>query len=575
MSQKNNKSAIDKSSNLYFIRHSAAHILAQATKRLFGNVKFGVGPVTENGFFQDMLVTEGTIKESDLEKIEAEMRQIIAEDLPIEGKRYTRSEALEIMKDDPLKIDLINKFEGDSFGIYSQGEFFTLCEGNHTKRTSEVQFFKLQSIAGVYWQGKRENVQLQRVSGIAFETQAELDAYLLRLELAKKFDHRLIGKEQNLFSFLPEAPGIPFFYPKGWTVFNLLVEMCRKLLKKYGYQEIRTPQMLKEDLWHQSGHYENYKENMFFCKTQDESFCFKPMNCPGAILTYQNGLHSYRDLPMRLAEFGAVHRFELSGALHGLFRVRAFTQDDAHVFCTLDQVKEEIRRMILFCKELYEPFGFPEISYVVSTRPEKSIGTEQDWIVATSALIDVLNEEKIDFSINEGDGAFYGPKIDIYIKDSLDRSWQCGTIQVDYNQPERFKINYVAADQSRIRPVMIHRAIFGSLERFMAICIEHFRGKFPLWLSPVQVRVLTITEKQAGYGETVLAALLAAGVRAEADYSNETVSAKIRLANSEKIPMMVVLGAKECEAGTVTVRLADGTQQPNLLMQDLIALFQK
>jgi len=561
-------------SSLYKIRHSAAHILLQAVTRIFGKeVKPAIGPVTENGFFYDLL-TPIPVKESDLENIEAEMRKIIQENFSITGRQVSKSEAREIYQNNPFKLEIIDRIEAETVGIYSQGEMFDLCQGGHTNGTGDVQHFKLTSIAGSYWRGNKDNTQLQRISGIAFETAEDLENYQTRLELAKKYDHRITGKELGLFLFLQEAPGMVFFQPKGFTVYNLIVNYVRGLLLKYNYQEVKTPVLLKEELWHESGHYENYKENMFFCAAGDEKYCLRPMNCPCHILLYREGLKSYRDLPLRIAEFGLVHRFELSGALHGLYRVRSFTQDDAHVFCPEELVKSEIRNMLAMAQEIYKRFGFSKISIAVSTKPEKFIGDEASWTKATKALTDALEEESLPYFIKEGEGAFYGPKIEMYLEDTLKREWQCGTIQVDFALPERFKLEYVAADQSRKTPVMIHRALLGSMERFFAICLEHYQAKLPFWLAPVQFKVLTITSNQEDYAKSIFTQLTTAGFRGEIDFSADTVSAKIRTTTLEKVPLMLIVGGKEAEAGTVTLRYPDGKQQFGMTLEQCLELFQ-
>lgn len=564
----------EKESVLYKIRHSTAHVLMQAIQRLFINVKPNVGPVNENGFFYD-LYSETPIKEADLDRIEQEMHKIVAENHTISGKQVSKEEARKIYHNNPFKLEIIDRIETETVGIYSQGEFFDLCQGFHTESTGEIGNFKLTGIAGNYWKGDKNNIQLQRISGVAFETAAELKEYFERLELAKQFDHRLLGKELDLFSFFSESPGMVFLHPKGLTLYNLLIEHSRKIKKKYGFVEIKTPVVLKEELWHESGHYENYRENMFFCHANEEKYCVRPMNCPCAILLYREGLHSYKELPIRLAEYGLVHRYELSGVLHGLFRVRAFTQDDSHIFCMPSQVQDEVRSMLRLATETYNKFGFSDFRIAVSTRPEKCIGDLDAWNTATEILYEALKAESCSFFIKEGEGAFYGPKIELLIKDSLGREWQCGTIQIDFFLPQRFKINYVASDQNKQSPVMIHLAVLGSLERFMGICIEHHRGKFPLWLAPIQTKILTITNNQEAYGQAILQHLSEAGIRAELDTSNETVSAKIRKATVEKVPTMIIIGAKEQASETLTLRYPDGTQITNLTKDQVMGHLQQ
>ncbi len=551
---------MNKSSNLYKLRHSAAHILAQAVTRLYSEVKLAVGPVTETGFFYD-LTTKTPISSDDLPKIESEMHKIVAENFAITGKMHSKDAARELYPTNLFKQEIIDRIPAKEVSIYTQGEFFDLCEGNHTESTGGVQFFKLMNVSGSQWNSKNGPVPLQRISGIAFETQNELEEHLEMLEHAKKFDHRVLGQELDLFTFLDQAPGMAFFKPKGTIIFNLLIDLMRSIQKKYGFKEIKTPIILKEEMWHTSGHYENYKENMFFCGAGDESFCVRPMNCPCAVLTYKQGLHSYNNLPMRLAEFGLVHRYELSGTLHGLSRVRSFTQDDAHIFCTMEQLENEIINCLKLAQETYSYFNFASVEYIVSTRPEKSIGDDVMWEKATAALENALKNLNMPYRIAEGDGAFYGPKIELQIKDCVGRKWTCGTVQVDPFLPERFEIEYVDADQSRKRPIMVHRAILGSIERFFGIILEHFKGKLPLWLAPVQFSVLTISEKQKDYAANVFAQLEDMGLRTEIDDSDSTISAKIRNSASQKIPAALVIGAKEVEQSTVTVRLADGRQK--------------
>lgn len=546
----------------------------QAIKRLFPNILPNVGPVTENGFFYEFF-SETPLKESDLETIEKEMFKIVKENFEITGKQVSKDEAKQIYAENKFKLEIIERIENNTVGIYSQGEFFDLCQGHHTATTGEVKHFKLTSIAGQYWKGDKNNLQLQRISGVAFETEKELSEYFERIELAKQFDHRLLGKELDLFSFFPESPGMVFLHPNGLTLYNLLIEHSRKIKKKYGYVEIKTPVILKEELWHESGHYENYKENMFFCQAADEKYCVRPMNCPCAILLYKNSLHSYREFPLRIAEYGLVHRYELSGVLHGLFRVRSFTQDDSHIFCMQEQVQDEVKSMLKLAKETYNKFGFSDFRIAVSTRPEKFIGDTDTWGTATKYLCEALSQENLPFFIKEGEGAFYGPKIEILIKDSLAREWQCGTIQIDFFLPQRFGINYVSSDQSKKTPVMLHLAVLGSLERFMGICIEHHRGKFPFWLAPVQTKILTITNQQEAYGQKIADALSEAGFRVEVDFSSETVSAKIRTTTMAKIPSMIVIGAKEESSNQLTIRLPDGTQKNGLSFEDAVEMFKK
>lgn len=558
----------DRESSIYKIRHSAAHILFQAVRRIFGDdVKPAIGPVTDNGFFYDLLAPK-QICEPDLERIEAEMHKIVEENFEIVGEQVTKDKARGLYKNNQFKLEIIDRIPSDTVGIYTQGEMFDLCQGGHTERTGDVKHFKLMSVAGSYWKGDRNNPQLQRISGVAFESAKELRIYLQNLEQAKKFDHRLTGKDQDLFFFSQYSPGMVFFKPKGTVVFNLLIDFVRGILQKYKYQEIRTPLLLKEELWHQSGHYDNYRENMYFCDSGDEKYCLRPMNCPCAVLVFREGLRSYKELPLRLAEFGMVHRYELSGALHGLFRVRNFTQDDAHVFCMPDQIENEVRTMLKMAKEVYDKFGFENIKYCVSTRPEKSIGDDASWEHATKSLSNALEAEGLKYEVNEGDGAFYGPKIDIYLLDAFARQWQCGTVQVDPFLPERFGIEYVASDQQRKKPIMLHRALLGSVERFLAICLENYKAKLPFWLSPVQCRVLTISQEQNKYAQEVLDQLQLQGFRVDSDFVDDNISAKIKVASTSKIPTMLLIGDKELAAGVVTLRFADGKQRPGISLNE-------
>lgn len=554
---------MQESNHLYNIRHSAAHIVAQAVIRLFPGTKQAIGPVTENGFFADLQTTT-PVKEQDLSRVEDEMRKIVQENLQIIGRKVTKTEARSIYKDNQFKLDLLDRIEDEFVGVYTQGEYHDLCRGGHTEFTGAVKFFKLISVSGSYWKGKKDNVQLQRITGVAFESQKELDQYFEKLELAKKLDHRIFGKDLKLFTFLPEAPGMPLFQPKGYLVVKKLITFVQKLLKQFNYQEIKTPMMLKETLWHQSGHYENYKDNMFFCNTglaeQEEMYCVKPMNCPGAMLLFKEGLRSYRELPLRFAEFGQVHRYELSGALHGLFRVRTFTQDDAHIFVSEEILADELKNIVKMAMIVYDKFSFKKVYFAVSTRPAKSIGDDSSWNIAIEALKNALIASNIDFVIQEGEGAFYGPKIDIMIEDVLERKWQCGTIQIDFFMPQRFELEYVASNQERKTPIVIHRAILGSVERFLGILLEHYKGALPFWLAPVQVKILPITEKQNNFCEILLEKLSTLGFNVEIDLSSETISAKIRQSTQEKVPIALIVGSKEVENNTLTLRKMSGEQ---------------
>jgi threonyl-tRNA synthetase len=542
-----------KGKNAY--RHTASHILAQAVKRLYPNAKLAIGPSIDNGFYYDFDM-ERPFTPEDLTKLEAEMAKIIKEDLPIERFTLPRDEAIKFMQErnEPYKVELIEDLpEGEEISFYKQGEFTDLCAGPHLLSTGKVKAVKLMQLAGAYWRGSEKNKMLQRIYGTAFPKKSELDEYITRLEEAKKRDHRKLGRELDLFDILDEGPGFPFFMPKGMVLRNILENYWREEHTKRGYQEIKTPIILNEELWHRSGHWDHYKENMYFTKIDGADYAIKPMNCPGGMLAFKRKLHSYRDLPQRMAELGLVHRHELSGALHGLMRVRCFTQDDAHIFMTPDQIKDEILGVIALIDDFYAVFGF-KYHVELSTKPEDSMGTEEQWNMATNALRDALEARGMNYKINEGDGAFYGPKIDFHLEDSIGRTWQCGTIQLDFQMPERFDLNYVGADGEKHRPVMIHRVVFGSIERFIAILTEHYAGAFPAWLSPVQVKVIPLIEKHHDYAQEVERKLTDAGFRAETDYRNEKIGFKIREAQLEKLPYMLIIGDKELEAGTVAVR---------------------
>ena len=536
-------------------RHTASHIMAQAVKRLYPETKLAIGPSVADGFYYDV-DRDTPFTTEDLEKIEKEMKKIVKEALPIERFTKSREEAIAFMKErqEPYKVELIEDLpEGEEISFYKQGEFVDLCAGPHLMNTKAVKAFKLTSLAGAYWRGSEKNKMLTRIYGTAYPKKAELDEYLVRLEEAKKRDHRKLGKELGLFMMREEGPGFPFFLPKGMVLRNTLLGYWRELHKKHGYVEISTPIILNRKLWETSGHWGHYKDNMYTTVIDEEDYAIKPMNCPGGMLVYQSEPRSYRDLPMRIGELGLVHRHEKSGALHGLFRVRCFTQDDAHIFMTPEQIKEEIKGVTGLIDEVYSLFGF-KYHVELSTRPEDSMGSDEDWEIATEGLKGALDEMGMDYVINEGDGAFYGPKIDFHLEDSIGRTWQCGTIQLDMQLPLRFEAEYIGADGEKHRPIMIHRVAFGSIERFIGILIEHFAGAFPTWLAPVQVKVLPISDKFADYGEKVLKQLDQAGIRAEIDLRAEKIGYKIREAQLNKIPYMVVVGAKEEEEGLVAVR---------------------
>ena len=535
-------------------RHTASHILAQAVLHLFPGVKFAIGPAIDNGFYYDF-DREEAFSADDLEKIEAEMARIAKEALPIERFELPIGEARALMADQPYKLELMEEHadKGEAISFYRQGDFTDLCAGPHLMTTAPVKAVKLTACTGAYWRGSEKNKMLSRIYGIAFPKKSELDAYLERLEEAKKRDHRRLGRELGLFVMQDEGPGFPFFLPKGMILKNQLIEYWRQVHTRAGYQEISTPIMLNRSLWERSGHWDHYKNNMYTTVIDEEDFAIKPMNCPGGMLVYKTEMRSYRDLPLRMGELGLVHRHEMSGALHGLMRVRCFTQDDAHIFMTKEQIKDEIKGVVALIDEVYSLFGF---TYFVelSTRPEDSMGSDEDWETATESLRAAMEEIGLAYKVNEGDGAFYGPKIDFHLEDSLGRTWQCGTIQLDFQMPERFDLEYTGADGEKHRPVMIHRVVFGSIERFIGILIEHFAGAFPLWLAPVQAEVLPISEKYNDYASQVADRLQAAGIRAEKNFRPEKIGYKIREAQMQKIPYMLVVGEKEMEAGTVSVR---------------------
>lgn len=537
------------------LRHSASHVLAQAVKRLYKNVKFAIGPAIENGFYYDF-ETEEPFTTEDLGKIQKEMEKIINENLPIVRSELSRAEAIKLFADkgEDYKVELINDLPEDVIiSLYTQGEFVDLCAGPHVASTGKVKTVKLQSIAGAYWRGDEKRKMLQRVYGTAFEKKADLDAYLHMLEEAAKRDHRKLGRELDLFSIQEEGPGFPFFHPNGMIIRNELENYWRAVHTRYGYKEIKTPIILNQKLWQQSGHWDHYQENMYFTSIDDEAYAIKPMNCPGGILVYKTKQHSYRDLPLRTAELGLVHRHELSGALHGLMRVRSFTQDDAHIFMLPSQIKAEIQNVIDLFNEVYSVFG---LSYhaELSTKPAKAMGSDEIWETTTKALQEALEDCGMEYIVNEGDGAFYGPKIDFHLRDSIGRTWQCGTIQLDMLMPEKFDLTFVGEDGQKHRPVMIHRVVYGSIERFIGILIEHFAGLFPLWLAPVQVRVLTITDKQLPYANELALKMKAKGIRVEVDIRNEKIGYKIRESQILKTPYTVVLGDKEIEENKVAVR---------------------
>ena len=554
------------------IRHTASHVLAQAVKRLYPETKLAIGPAIDDGFYYDF-DREGGFTPEDLEKLEAEMKKIIKENIPLKPFVLPRDEAIKLMqeKGEPYKVELIEDLpEEETISFYQQGDFTDLCAGPHIMYTKGVKAFKLTSIAGAYWRGSEKNKMLTRIYGTAFANKEDLENYLTMLEEAKKRDHRKLGKELGLFMFTEEGPGFPFFLPKGMTLKNTLIDYWREIHLRENYQEVSTPVILSRKLWETSGHWDHYKDNMYTTVIDEEDYAIKPMNCPGGMLVYKSQPRSYRDLPLRVGELGLVHRHEKSGQLHGLMRVRCFTQDDAHIFMTQEQITEEIKNVTRLINEVYTLFGF-EYFVELSTRPEDSMGSDEDWELATNGLRNALEEMGLDYIVNEGDGAFYGPKIDFHLRDSIGRTWQCGTIQLDFQLPQRFEAEYVAEDGTKKRPIMIHRVCFGSIERFIGILIELFAGKFPVWLAPVQVKVIPVSEKSMEYATGVYEKLRAAGIRTELDHKDEKVGYKIRQAQLEKVPFMLVLGEKEAAEGAITVRSRDKGDLGSAQLDEFIA----
>lgn len=542
--------------NVY--RHTCAHVLAQAIKTIYPTCKLSIGPVIENGFYYDIdFVTP--ITQTDLAKVEAEMKKIIKSNLPIERFTLPRNEAIALMKGykENYKVELIEDLpEGEEISFYKQGNFVDLCRGPHLPSTGKIKAFSLTSIAGAYWRGDEHNKMLTRIYGTAFAKKDEMDAYFTMLEEAKKRDHTKVGKELKLFAILSEGKGLPFFLPNGMVLKNALIDYWRQIHNREGYVEVSTPIMLNRTLWETSGHWAHYRDNMYTTKVDEEDFAIKPMNCPGGILVYKNEPHSYKDLPIRMGELGMVHRHEKSGQLHGLFRVRCFTQDDAHIFMTREQIKDEIKGIVRLINEVYTLFGF-KYHVELSTRPENSMGSDEDWNTATDALRSALDDMGFNYVVNEGDGAFYGPKIDFHLEDSIGRTWQCGTIQLDFQLPQRFDLEYVGEDGAKHRPIMVHRVVFGSIERFIGILIEHFAGKFPVWIAPLQVKILPITDRQEEYAKALCAKMKEAGIRVAVDDRNEKIGYKIREAQMEKVPYMLIVGEKEASENLVAVRRRD------------------
>ena len=557
-------------------RHTTSHILAQAIKRLYPDTKLAIGPAIEDGFYYDFDF-EKTFTNDDLSAVESEMKKIVKENLDIKKFTLKREEAIAFMKKrgEDYKVELINDLpEEEEISFYEQGEYVDLCAGPHLLSTKNVKAFKLTSVAGAYWRGSEKNKMLTRIYGTSFPKSSELEEYLTRIEEAKKRDHRKLGKELGLFTMMDEGPGFPFFLPKGMILKNLLIDYWRRIHEREGYVEISTPMMLNRKLWETSGHWDHYKENMYTTKIDEEDFAIKPMNCPGGMLVYKSIPHSYRELPIRMGELGLVHRHEKSGALHGLMRVRCFTQDDAHIYMTQEQITDEIKGVVRLIDEVYSKFGF-KYQVELSTKPENSIGSEEDWEIATYGLKKALDELHMNYVINEGDGAFYGPKIDFHLEDSIGRTWQCGTIQLDFQLPLRFEAEYIGADGEKHRPIMIHRVVFGSIERFIGILIEHYAGKFPVWLAPVQVKILPISEKFSTYSKEVIMKLKKNGIRCEMDERDEKIGYKIREAQLEKVPYMLVLGQKEEESNTLSLRSRDRGDIGTMNFEEVMQLIKK
>ena len=558
------------------LRHTASHILAQAVKRLYPGTKLAIGPSIKDGFYYDF-DCEKPFTEEDLDAIEKEMKKIVKENLKLERYTLPRNEALDFMKglEEPYKVELIEDLpEGEEISFFKQGDFVDLCAGPHVSYTSAVKAFKLTSVAGAYWRGSEKNKMLTRIYGTAFSNKTELAEYLERIEEAKKRDHRKLGKELGLFMISEEGPGFPFFLPNGMILKNTLIDYWRELHTAAGYQEISSPIILNRHLWETSGHWDHYKENMYTTVIDDTDFAIKPMNCPGGMLVYKSEPHSYRDLPLRMGELGLVHRHEKSGELHGLMRVRCFSQDDAHIFMTPEQITDEIKGVVSLIDKVYSLFGF-RYHVELSTKPENSIGSDEDWELATNGLKTALDELKLDYVINEGDGAFYGPKIDFHLEDSIGRTWQCGTIQLDFQLPLRFNAEYTGSDGQKHRPIMIHRVVFGSIERFIGILIEHYAGKFPTWLSPVQVKLIPITDRNSEYIDKLAAELRSHGIRVSEDKRQEKVGYKIREAQMAKIPYMIIVGDQEQENGTVSVRRRDESKNDVMSVEDFVSMIVK
>lgn len=568
-----NVEEVDYNENIHVARHSASHILAEAIKRLYPEAKLAIGPAIEDGFYYDF--DNVSIKQEDLRKIENVMKNIIGQNKVVRSYVLPKDEALEKEKDEPYKREMIEDLDSEEeISFFENDAFFDMCVGPHVLNAKDIGAVKLLSVTGAYWKGSEKNKMLTRIYGTCFETEKEVEEYIKAKEEAKLRDHKKIGKELELFMITPEGPGFPFFLPKGMVLRNLLEDFWRKIHTENGYVEVKTPIMLNEDLWHRSGHWDHYKDNMYTTNIDDVDFALKPMNCPGGMLVYKSKMHSYKDLPIRMGELGLVHRHEKSGQLNGLFRVRCFTQDDAHIFCLPSQIEEEIVNLMQLINKVYSIFGFT-YDIELSTRPEDSMGADEVWEMAENALKNALESQNMKYTINEGDGAFYGPKIDFHIKDCLGRSWQCGTIQLDFQMPERFDLTYVAEGGEKERPVMLHRVVFGSIERFIGILIEHYAGAFPLWLSPVQAKIITISDSQVEYAKEVEQKLKKLGYRVELDDRNEKLGYKIREARLEKVPYMLVIGDKEVEAVKVAVKSRTGEDKGVMNIDELTSMFEE
>jgi len=560
---------------LAVLRHSASHIMASAVVKLFPGTKVAIGPSTDDGFYYDF-DSEHRFSEADFEAIEKEMTAIVEQNIKFEKKIVTRADAIKDFesKGEIYKVELLKEITDDKVSYYVTGDFTDLCRGPHIPESGYIKAFKIMKVAGAYWRGNEKNKMLQRLYGTAYSDSKSLKQYLKMMEEALERDHRKIGKEMQLFGFYNEGPGFPFWKPKGMELYNAIIEYWRAIHRKEGYVEVKTPIILNESLWHRSGHWDHYKENMYFTEIDKEAYAVKPMNCPGGLLIFRDGIHSYKELPLKIAELGLVHRHEKSGVLHGLFRVRQFTQDDAHVYCTEEQIKDEVKKVVQLTRRIYKDFGFESVHLELSTRPEKSIGSDEIWAIAENSLRESLEELGLDYKLNPGDGAFYGPKIDFHIKDAIGRSWQCGTVQLDFSMPERFDITYIDRDGQKKRPVMLHRAILGSIERFIGIIIENYKGKFPLWLAPEQIRVLTVNDDIHGeYANIVKEKLIAANFRVSVDNSDEKLGGKIKTARLERVPYIIIIGDNERDNRSVTLRRSDDQENTTVGLDESINYF--